>query len=202
MKMKNLLSLIAVLGLLLSVNSYGQSTVSGVFNKSSSGTTSATVIIEESNDFSTITDLAYKLDAGVTTGFVSAQIGQSKYKITSATASAASVLWFDNTASDIAAQDFVIFHDKSTGTYYLRKVSAASTTSATLYASISVTTVVTDDSVWSTYAAVEKPVTTVTSGTTGAVNIWIPAAVPAAYTIDGNTTACRISVSGVRTRSR
>lgn len=202
MKMKNLLNLLAVLALLIGVNSYGQSTVSGVFNKSATGTTSATVVIPEGNDFATITDLAYKLDAGVTTGFVQMNIGQNRRPITSATASAASVLYFDNTDSDVAAADFLIFSDKSTGSYYLRRVNSATTTSATVGESIAVTTVVSDDVVWSTYAVVEKSVPNVVSGTASSLNVWLPASVPSAITINGNTTACRISLSGARTRSR
>jgi hypothetical protein len=208
MKIKNLLNLLAAL-LLLGVNSYGQSVVSDVFNSSASGTTSATVILPESNDFGNVTDLAWKLDAGLTTGFVAIQAGQNRHPVTSATASAASVLWFNNVGNDssgfdVSAYEYLIFFDKSTSTYYLRRTNAAATTSVTLQASISVTTVVTDDAVWSTYAAVEKPIIGSTSATVGSGlgNIWIPAKAPTAFTIDGNTTACRISVSGVRARAR
>ena len=204
MKNKYLLNLLAAFVLLIGVNSYEQSTVSDVFNKSSSSTTSATVILPEANDFGNVTDLAWKLDAGLTTGFVAIQIGQARHPVTSATTSAASVLWFDNTGTDIAAYDYLIFYDKSTSTYFLRRTNAASTTSVTLQASIAVTTVVSDDVVWSTYAAVEKPVIGSTSATVGSGlgSVWLPARAPAAFTLDGNTTACRISVSGVRTRTR
>jgi len=203
MKMK-LLSLVAAFGVLLGVNSYGQSTASDVINKSATGTTSATVVVPEGNDFVNVTDLAWRLDAGVTTGFIGINIGQSRHPITSATASAASVLYFDNAGTDVAALDYIIFFDKSTGSYYLRRTTAAATTSVTVGSSISVTTVVNDDAVWSTQDIVQKPVVNTTSatGASGSLNVWIPAKVPAAFTIDGNTTSCRISLSGVRTRAR
>ncbi len=194
-----------VLLMLLSVSGYAQDTVQNVFGLSSTGTTSATVIIPEGAGFANVTDLAYRLDSAVTTGTVGIRMGQVKYPITSSTASAASVLWITNTGTAVAALEYVIVYDASAGTYYLRRVSAATTTSITIDSSISITTE-TADYVWSTFDTVEKPVSNTTSATIGNGSmlgvLWLPANAPSALTIDGNTTACRISVNGVRTRNR
>lgn len=166
------------------------------FNSSSTGTTSATAFVPTGNAIGEIRDLSYRLDSGVTTGFIGQYVGQRKYAVTSSTASAASVIYITNADSGVGAGEFVIYLDADVGTYYLRRVSSATTTSVTLASSIAITTA-TADSLWSCAPTVERAVSAV-SQTGGQVSIWIPANVPAAMVIDGNTTSCRISLSGAR----
>ncbi len=194
--MKNKLMLLVAFVLSSIQASYGLT--ESVFNTSSSGTTSATVFVPVGGSIGEIQDLSWRVDAGVNSAFIGQYIGQRKYAITSSTASAASVLWFSNDSSGVAAGEFLIFLDGSTGSYFLRRVSAATTTSVTLYSSIAVTTSTTDDYVWSCLPTVEKPVAQSGSSTGGLASIWIPASMPAALVIDGNTTSCRISISGTR----
>lgn len=166
------------------------------FNSSSSGTTSATAFVPNGDSVAEIRDLSYRLDSSNTTGFIGQYVGQRQYAVTSSTAASATVVYFANADTGVAASEFIIYLDADTGTYYLRRVSAATTTSVTLYSSLPITTA-TSDKVWSCLATVERPVSAV-SATGGMTSIWIPANVPAAMVIDGNTTSCRISVSGYR----
>ncbi len=175
--------------------SYGMTESS--FNSSSSGTTSATTFVPVGGQIAEVRDLSWRLDNSNTSGFIGQYIGQRKYAITSSTASAATVLFISNDSTGISAGEFVIFLDGSSGTYFLRRVSAATTTSITVAASIAVTTSTVDDYVWSCLPTVEKAVIA-NSQTGGMVSIWLPASVPAAFVIDGNTTSCRISISGYR----
>lgn len=168
-----------------------------VFNSSATGTTSATAFVPVGEPIGMVSDLSYRLDSTVTTGFIGEYVGARQYLITSSTASAASVLWFDNSGGGVAAGSFVIFLDHNTQTYFLRRVSTAATTSCTLYASIAVTTT-TQDRLWLCSTAVERAVVASNSSTGGVAQLWIPASMPAAIVIDGNTTSCRISISGFR----
>ncbi len=198
--MKNKLILLVAFALASVSASYAE--IEQNFNVSATGTTSATAIVPSGTGIAEVTDLSYRLDAGTTTGTISQYAGARAYLITSATASAASVLWISNDSTGIAVGEFIIFLDASTGNYFLRRVSAATTTSITINSSIAVTTEVTNDRVWSTLATVEKPVENLTTGANsrsgGLCSIWLPAGVPSALVIDGNTTSCRISVNGVR----
>lgn len=166
------------------------------FNSSSSGTTSATAFVPVGEQLGMVSDLSVRLDNSVTSGFVGQYIGVRRYLISSATAASASVLWFDNGQSGVTGSSFIIFLDQSSGSYFLRRVSVATTTSCTLYSSMAIATT-TLDSFWLCGTTVEKPVLS-TSNTGGLVNIWVPASCPAAFVIDGNTTSCRISISGFR----
>ncbi len=182
--------------LLFTASSYAR--VEKVFNSSSTGTTSATVFVPKGAGVAEVKNLSWRTDSGVTTAFVGEYIGQKQYGITSATASAASVLWFANVNTAVSAGSFVIFWDKSADLYFLRRVSAATTTSVTLYSSIAVTTVVSDDLVFGTFPVVNMPVGILTGAAFGGVQAWFPVEMPTALVIDGNTTSCAISVSGAR----
>lgn len=201
MKIKNVL--LAFLFGMLTIGALKADTVFDVINQGNNGTTSATVIVPQGEGMANITDLSVRLDSGVTTGIVSIDIAKTVHAITSATAASASVFWFDNAASDVAVSGFIIFLDQSTGTYYLRKVSAASTTSCTTYSSVPVATLATYDKIWSCLSTIQKPVFTNVSATLGSSTpgIWLPSTMPVAFTVDGNTTSCRITLSGIRTRS-
>ena len=193
--MNKLIKVMALLlGIAFAIPGYAQ--VQDVFSQSATGTTSATVFVEGGGGFGEITDLSYRLDSNVTSGFVAIRSGQTKYPITSATSATGSVLWFSNTGTGVAQNDYIVFFDQSEGQYYLRRVTAATTTSVTLLTSLAPATT-TSDYVWSLRDPVEKAVAPgLTSGQSTVTSIWLPRNVPSAITLDGNTTSCRISVSG------
>lgn len=171
--------------------------VEKVFNSSATGTTSATVFVPKGAGVAEVKGLAWRIDAGVTTAFVGEYIGRKQYAITSSTASAASVLWFNNANSEVTDGSFVIFYDLSADTYYLRRVTTATTTSVTLLNSIAVTTT-TSDLIWGCLPAVNMPVGDPARTSGGFPQLWLPTENPVALVIDGNTTSCAISVSGAR----
>lgn len=176
----------------------GQGSIQSVFNASATGTTSATVFVGEGVSSANITDLSWRLDSNVTTGTIGFRIGEKRFPVTSATAAAGSVVYISNTNTGIAVSEYVIFESNSGGNYVLRRVTAAATTSITVDTAIT-PAITTSDNVYSTLTTVEKPVPNTTSAT-AAHNIWLPANMPTAVTIDGNTTSCRISISGVRSQ--
>lgn len=180
----------------IQVSVFGQY-VNGPVNKSASGTTSATVIVEGGNAPVELTDVGFRFDAGVTTGLLVVQSGDAQYDVASATAASTSIIWFTNTGTAVAVGEYVILFDESTGDHYLRRVNAATTTSVTVQASIGIAQTILDK-VWSVDSTVERPVTGNPSATSNVGRVWLPAGRPTALTVDGNTTACRISVSGVR----
>lgn len=179
---------------------YGQSPVDAIIDEGATGTASATVFINEGTSNVNITDLSWRLDAGVSTGTVDFRIGDNRYNVSSATSASSTQLWFANTGTTVAVDSFVIIYDVSAGDYFLRKAVAATTTSITLNVSLS-PAITTSDLVWNTRGTISKAVANTVSTST-AYNIWLPANVPTAITLDGNTTACRISVSGVRSNYR
>lgn len=176
--------------------SMAEGPVIGVFNQGASGTTSATVFVKPGNAFSEITDLAWRLDAGVTTGLIIIRTGEAKYDVNSATSGSGTAVWFANTGSDVASADYIIIYDESTGDYLLRHVTAVATTSVTVSESISVG-LTTSDKVWLVSSSVQRAVPN-TISSASALSIWLPKDAPTAITVDGNTTSCRISVSGVK----
>lgn len=185
---------------LCAINGWAQGAVSSVFGESASGTKSATVIVKPGKEPGVVTDLTWEVDTGVTTGSVDIRLGKKRFAVASATSGSGTVLWFTNSGTQVAADDFVIFHDVSVGTFTLHRVQASTATSATVYETVSVATT-TDDLVYSLLSVLRRPARPVTtSGTTGpaAVEIHIPADLPSAFVIDGNTTSCRINVNGVR----
>lgn len=195
-----------ILGLaLLPLMAMADSEVDGTFNAGATGTTSATVFLSPSTTFQNITDLGWKLDAGVTTGNVQFRIGDTRYAVNSATSGSGTVVWFANTGTPVVSQEYIIIFDDNVGTYLLRQVQVASATSVTVSESISVGLAL-QDLVWSVGnggSGFARPVPNSVSQTVmGPGSIWLPKQVPVAITLDGNVTACRISVSGIRTNFR
>ena len=182
------------------VNGYSQGAVSSVFGESASGTRSATAIVKPGKEPGIVTDLTWEVDSGVQTASVDIRLGEKRYAVASATSGSGTVLWFTNSGTAVAADEFVIFHDVSVGTYTLHRVQSATATSVTVYETVSVATT-TSDFVFSLLDVMRRPARPVTtSGTTGpaAVDIHIPADLPSAFIVDGNTTSCRVNVNGVR----
>lgn len=171
--------------------------VKSVFNTSASGTTSATVFVQDRDEFALITDIAWRLDSNNTTGLIVVRPGDVRYTSTSATSSSGTVVWFANTGTAVATGEYIIILDESAGDYYLRKTIAASTTSVTVSESIS-PALTTSDLIWSVLGSFERPVGATNSQTVSLGAIWLPKNKPTAITVDGNTTACRISISGHR----
>lgn len=195
-----------ILGLaLLPLMAMADSEVDGTFDAGASGTASATVFLSPSTTFQNITDLGWKLDAGVTTGNVQFRIGDIRYAVNSATSGSGTVVWFANTGTPVTSQEYIIIYDESVGTYLLRQVQVATSTSVTVSESISVGLTVLD-LVWSVGnggAGFARPIPNSVSQTVmGPGSIWLPKQVPIAITLDGNVTACKISVSGIRTNYR
>jgi hypothetical protein len=196
---KTILSFICIVGIASSL--MAQSAIVGTFNGSSSGTTSCTAFVDQTADgFAQITDLNWKIDAGCTTGFIAFRSADTRYSSTSATSASGSVAWFDNAGGDIAAQDYIIIYDSSARAHYLRKVTVAATTSVTVSEAIT-PALTTGDYIYSVNTAVERPIQ-VQSTTAAACSIWLPRGKPVAITLDGNTTACRLSFSGVKSPSK
>lgn len=195
MKLKNtILSLLALVA--LSLQAFGQGSVDAVFNVGATGTTSATAIVPAALGTGQITDLATRLDAGLTTGTIEIRNATTRKAVTSATSASGTQLWFTNTGTAVGVSSYVIYFNAAAGSYTLVKALAATTTSITATAAITPATATTDF-VYPLAAVVSRPVSTATSTSTPA-SIWIPSGMPAALTLDGNTTACRIAVSGVR----
>lgn len=194
-KLLLVLAVLAMLGLMPS-KAFAGSEIRGVFNASSSGTTSATVFVDSSTDFPQITDLSWKLDAGVTTGTITFRSGDIKYSSTSATSASGTVVWFANAATSVAVGEYIIIREN--GSYFLRQVTAATTTSVTVSESIS-SALTTSSLVWAVNSSTSTryaPQLATPTSPYSAVSIWLPKERPTAITVDGNTTACRISVSG------
>lgn len=201
--MKKFLSLI-LLTVLASVQVYGQAT-EATFLAGATGTTSATVFVPTASSAAEIRDLSYRLDAGVTTGTVDIRVAKARYSITSATAASGTTLWFANTGSAIVTQgDYVIFEDASspTANYYLYRAKTVTSTSITVQETITPATALLDN-VYPLNATVRRPAPPVNSTTSAnRVSIWLPAGLPSALTLDGNTTSCQLEVSGVRGNSK
>jgi hypothetical protein len=196
--MKKLL-LLSVMVLAFNFASYADTGAISTFQEGSTGTTSATVVIRPSEGSAHVTDIIYKLDSTLTTGTISVYPGKARFLVTSATASG-TTLWFDNSSSAVAAGDFVILSDVSTVNNYLYRTTAVTTTSVTINSSITAATT-TSDIVYSTRGRFVRHAPTInTSQTFPSVSVWLPSGVPSAIAVDGNTTACSIFVSGVRTR--
>lgn len=183
--------------LLMTVGAYAEE-IQGIVNTSTSGTTSAMAYITAGNSTAVkLTDIAWKVDAGNVSSTLNIRQGIKRFASTSATTSSA-VVWFANADSQIAAGSYLLFEDTSAGSLTLTRASAASTTSATCYDTFSATT---SDNVWALSTVVTRPaVDTATSGTKLPGDVWLPGSAPTALILDGNTTACKLSVSGARVR--
>lgn len=189
---------------LASVQVFGQAT-EATFTVGGTGTTSATAFVPTASSAAEIRDLAVRTDTGVTTATVDIRTAKSRYPITSATAASTSVLYFSNTGSAIVTiGDYVIFEDASvtTPSYYLFRAKSVTSTSITVQETITVAAAITDN-IYPLNAAVRRPQQPVNSPTANnRVSIWLPAGLPSALTVDGNTTSCSIAVSGVRGNSK
>lgn len=200
-----------LVGLLAASSAFAD--IEQVFSDSRTGTTSATAFVPHGGGApANITAVSWRLDSGVTTGFVAFRPGRGRFAVTSGVASGATI-FVSNTGTIISALDSVIFFDESDSDgnpYTLHTVTAAATTSITVNPTVGVTST-TSDVVWHVPLAevAEFPVSstglTTTSSTAfqfGKTDFWFNGQAPVAVTIDGNTTSCRIGISGVRTHSR
>lgn len=195
--MKKLLNkLVLLIGLGLAASAFADGDIDRVFNTGSTGTTSATAIVSPSDSPMQVTDLVWDLDNTVTTGTVDISIGNRRLAVSSATSGSGSVIWFDNSQSLVASGDYLIAVVAGTSTLVRTKGTVA-TTSATIQETLAA--MATTDALWTTATRIRRNAPDLTTSSTLApVSIWLPANVPAAFTIDGNTTACKISLSGVR----
>jgi hypothetical protein len=173
-----------------------QQFVAGTFSDSEDGTRSATAFVPKAAGFAHITDLAYKLDAGVTTGTIDIHRGEREIAVNSATSGTGSVLWFDNDPTAVSALEYVIFWDDSAAAYFLYRATASASTSITIQETAPITT--TSDRVYPCSAVTRRHATNTVSNSLGACDIWLPSDMPSALTLDGNTTSCRIAISGRR----
>ena len=179
-----------------------QNYVTETYAVGATGTTSATVVIPKANGFLEITDLIWDVDNTITSATVDIRAGDIEYAVASATSGSGTVLWFTNTGTAVAVGEYVLFYDESLGTYTMVRVNAATTTSVTCQETISVATTVLDK-VFSLKTAVRRNAPDITtSSTVAGQSIWLPSGLPSAITIDGNTTACKIEASGIRTLYR
>lgn len=197
--MKKFLTLIAMLALGVTA-SYAQ--VESTFVEGATGTTSATVVVKPGTSAAEIRDVGFRVDAGNNSATIDIRTGKSRKNVNSATSGSGTVLWFDNDPTVATTDDFVLFEDASLGTYSLLRVQASATTSITVRETISVATT-TSDGVYPLNARVRRPAPVSPSSTVSYVtSIWLPAGVPSALTLDGNTTSCQIAISGVRTNTK
>jgi hypothetical protein len=145
--------------------------------------------------------LSYKLDGGVTTGRIAVYPGKQQVAVTSATSASQSVIWFDNSNSIVGTGDYLIFNDVSEGTYTLIRVSVKATalTSATVQDTISVAMTTSDLLFTTSGRFIRHAPQMTTSSTVQPLNgIYLPANLPSAVSIDGNTTSCSVFISGTR----
>ena len=170
--------------------------VTSTFGDSEDGTKSATAFVPKAQGHAQITDLAYNLDQGTTTGTVDIQRGESEQAVSSATSGTGSVLWFDNNPTLVSLAEYVIFWDDSAATYFLYRCTGTAATSITIQETAPITT--TSDKIYPCLPTVRRHALNPKSNTIGPADIWLPSDLPSALTIDGNTTSCRISVNGVR----
>lgn len=195
--MKKLLNkLVLLVGLMLSASAFADGDIDRVFNAGGTGTASATAIVTASDSPMQITDLVWDLDNTVTTGTVDIRVGNRKLAVNSATSGSGSVIWFDNSGSLVASGNYLIALVNGTSTLVRVKGSTA-TTSVTVQETLGA--MATTDVFWICQSTVSRNAPDLSNSSTLApVSIWLPANVPAAFTLDGNTTACKISLSGVR----
>jgi len=194
MNKKNLSLILALFALVLPLQA--QQFVVSTFSDSEDGTRSATTFVPKAAGFAHVTDLSYRLDSGLTTGTVDIQRGEREIAVNSATSGTGSVLWFDNDPTAVSVSEYVIFWDDSAATYFLYRCSASAATSITIQETAPITT--TNDKVYSCLPTVRRHAAAVVSNSLGTCDIWLPSDMPSALTLDGNTTSCRISITGNR----
>lgn len=185
-------------GLVLASAVCGQDII-GIVNESASGTTSSTIYIDQgSGGIVQLTDIGTKVDSGNTSATLSIQTGKARYAVTSATAATGTALWFDASNAGVSIGDYILHDDASAGTLTIYRLSAVATTSATTMSTLPV--LATADNVWTLRAAVTRPAfDSATSGTIATIGTMnLPGREPSVLILQGNTTACRLSVSGIR----
>ena len=168
------------------------------FADSADGSKSATAFVPKGGGVGQITDLSYDLDTNVQTGTVSIRVAEQEKAINSATSGTGTVLWFDNDPTLSSATEYVIFWDDSAKEYFLYNVVASAATSVTIAQTAPIST--TNDRIYPCAPQADRYAANVVSSTLGECNIWVPSDLPSALSIDGNTTSCRISVSGRRVK--
>ena len=199
--MKNLL--LSAAFAFASLQAFGQATESTILS-GATGTTSATVFVPTATSAAEIRDITHRLDTGVISGTVDIRTGKSRSSVTSATAASTSVVYFDNDPTLTSIGDYVIVEDNSSTTapYILLRAKASTSTSITVQETIGVA-LTTSDAVYPLAPAVRRVAQPNNSPTANArVSIWLPAGLPSALTLDGNTTACTLEISGVRGNSK
>lgn len=173
--------------------------IQSTFSSTADGTKSATAFVPAANGFANVTDISYDLDTAVATGTIDIRQAEVEKAISSATSASGTVFWFDNDPTIVSAGEYIIFYDASANQYYLNRCNASSATSITVYETITPATT-TSDKIYSCLPTVRRHAVNVTSESLGLVDIWLPADLPSALTIDGNTTSCRISINGKRVK--
>jgi hypothetical protein len=197
--MNKILALLAAL-FLVSLPIHAEQYVAGPFNDTADGTRSATAFVPAGQGLAHVTDLTWDLDATVTTGTVDIRRGEAEFAVSSATSASGTAIWFDNDPTFVSAYEYVIFYDSSLKTYSLFRCVTSAATSITVQETIGVATT-TSDKLYSCLSTIRRHAPNVTSSTWSPADIWLPSDLPSALTVDGNTTSCRISVSGTRIRN-
>ncbi len=194
--MKKIISLLGLMAF-FAFGVYADNEVNSVFNSGATGTTSATAIVPPGKGTAVITDMITRYDAGNVTATTHIRTAKAVKPVTSATSASGSVVYFDNSASLVAASGYLLVKDGS-GSYQLLRASAVATTSVTVYQTITAAMTV-NDFVYPLNTSVQRPALNAISATAQAEKyLYLPESLPAAITLDGNTTSCAISISGVR----
>lgn len=191
--MKTILGIIGLLAA-FAVGSVNAQDSQGTFVVGTNGTTSATAIVPPAAGVAVVTDLVGVPDAGNTSATVNIRTGKARKAVTSAT-TAGTTVWFSNTGTNLTSQGYAIVHETAANTLMLVKVASATATQVQVYETLP--NLDTSDYIYPLNVAVPRGALTSWTAS-GPVNIWLPANLPSALTLDGNTTSCRISVSGYR----
>lgn len=191
--MKTILGIIGLLAA-FAVGSVNAQDSQGTFVVGTNGTTSATAIVPPAAGVAVVTDLVGVPDAGNTSATVNIRTGKVRKAVTSAT-TAGTTVWFSNTGTNLTSQGYAIVHETAANTLMLVKVASATATQVQVYETLP--NLDTSDYIYPLNVAVPRGALTSWTAS-GPVNIWLPANLPSALTLDGNTTSCRISVSGYR----
>lgn len=220
MKMKNNIKLLlmTVLAGCVANNSFAGN-IRNTILQGRTGTTSATTVVAAEAGSCKLTDIMTRVDTGVSTASVVFRQGVTQHRVTSSTTANGTALFFNNVNSQgtLAVQktDYVIFQPigsnvgivpSAQSPYVLLRCNNATSTSITVQETITTSTTISTtsptqtDVIWSTLGSFSKPVPNGTlSPTSGSLqNVWLPADVPTALTLDGNTTACSLFISGIR----
>lgn len=166
----------------------------GTFVVGTNGTTSATAIVPPAAGAAIVTDLVAATDAGNVSATVQIRTGKVRKAVSSAT-TAGNTVWFTNTSTNLAVQGYAIVHETGANTLLLVKVASATATQVQVYETLP--NLDTSDYIYPLNVTVPRGAN-MSATVMGPVNIWLPANLPSALTLDGNTTSCKLSVSGYR----